>query len=180
MNNKTAFRKGYEPTFSKDIYQVYKSDGYTFSLRDEMGVPLDRRFKVYELQKVLTSEKYTHRNPVRERPLTQQQRRNKHELEDLLEHTVEPLHKKRKTFTGNYFLGKHHNMKIDCYQEYLEHIRNWDNLTEDEHEQLRKWYRDYYQKNKEKERKRYREYYASNSDLEKERVKRIRLSKQDS
>ncbi|KAJ1501797.1 hypothetical protein HMI54_005374 [Coelomomyces lativittatus] len=130
-------------------------------------------YKVYELQKVTAMEKYHHQNPVRETPLTQQQRRNKHEVEYLLEHTVEPLHMKRKKFTGNYFLGKHHNMKIDIYEEYLEHIRNWDNLTEDEHEQLRKWYRDYYQKYKEKERKRYREYYASNSDLEKERVKRI-------
>ena len=125
-------------------------------------------------------ENYTHQNYVRERHLTQQQRRNKRELEDLLEHTVEPLKKKRKTFTGNYFLGYHHKMKINDYKEYLEYIRNWDNLTEDEHEQLRKWYRDFYQKNKETERKRYREYYLSNTDLERERVKRARISKRDS
>ena len=61
-------------------------------------------YKVYELQKVTAVENYTDQNPVRERHLTQQQRRNKRELEDLLEHTIEPLHKKRKTFTGNYFL----------------------------------------------------------------------------
>jgi hypothetical protein len=42
---------------------------------------------------------------VRERPLNQQERRNKREIEDLLEHTNEPLHKKRKIFTGNYFVG---------------------------------------------------------------------------
>jgi hypothetical protein len=180
LNNKTAFRKGYEPTFGKTIYQIDKGDGYSFSLRDEFGVPLDRRYKLYELQKVTAMERYHHQNPVRERPLTQQQRRNKRELEDLLEHTVEPLHKKRKTFTGNYFLGKLHNMKIDSYEQYLGQIRNWDNLNQDEHEQLRKWYRDYYQKNKEKERKRYREYDASNSDVEKERVKRTRSSKDDS
>ena len=101
LNNKTAFCKGYEPTFDKTIYQIYKGDGYSFSLRDEFGVPLDRRYKLYELQKITAMEKYHHPNPVRETPLTQQQRRNKRELEDLLEHTVEPLHKKRKTFTGN-------------------------------------------------------------------------------
>ena len=121
---------------------------------------------------------------VRERPLTQQQRRNKRELEDLLEHTIEPLNKKRRVFTGNYFLGKQHKMKIDSYKEYLEYIQNWDNLTQSEHEELRKWYRDYYQKNKEKERKRYREYYSSNADLEKKRVKvskilRHKLEKRD-
>jgi hypothetical protein len=124
---------------------------------------------------------YNKQNPVRERHLTQQKRQNKRELEDLLEHTVEPRHKKRKTFTGNYyFLGKHHNIKINSYEENLEHIRNWDNLIQDEHEQLRKWFRDYYQKNKEKERKLYRDYFASNTDLEKERVKRARISNQDS
>jgi hypothetical protein len=31
-----------------------------------------------------------------------------------------------------------HNIMIDSYEEYLEHIKNWDNLTQDEHEQLRK------------------------------------------
>lgn len=71
-------------------------------------------------------------------------------------------------------------MKINNYKEYLEYIRNWDNLTQVEQELLRKWYREYYHKNKEKERKRYREYYSLNADLEKERVKRIRLSKEDS
>ena len=104
LKNKTAFRKGYEPTFGKTIYQIYKGDGYTFGLRDEFGAPLVRMYKVYELQKVTVVERYTHQNPVRERHLTQQQRHNKRELEDLLEHTVEPLNKKRKTFTGNYFL----------------------------------------------------------------------------
>jgi hypothetical protein len=93
LNNKAAFRKGYEPTFSKKIYQIYKGDGYSFSLRDEFGALLHRMYKVYELQKVTAMEKYHHQNPVRETPLTQQQRRNKRELEDLLEHTVEPLHK---------------------------------------------------------------------------------------
>ena len=90
LKNKAAFRKGYEPTFGKTIYHIYKGDGYTFSLRDEFGVPLDRIYKVYELQKFTAVENYTDQNPVRERHLTQQQRRDKRELEDLLEHTIEP------------------------------------------------------------------------------------------
>lgn len=65
-------------------------------------------------------------------------------------------------------------LKINNYKEYLEYIQNWDNLTHDEQEQLRQWYRDYYQKTL-KERKRYREYYSSNADLERERVKRARI-----
>ena len=27
MNNKTAFRKGYEPSIGKSVYQIYKCDG---------------------------------------------------------------------------------------------------------------------------------------------------------
>jgi hypothetical protein len=49
-------------------------------------------------------------------------------------------------------------LTINNYKEYLEYIGSWDNLSPDEQEQLRQWYREYYQKNKEKERKRYREW----------------------
>jgi hypothetical protein len=131
LKDKKAFQKGYEPTFSKTIYQIYKGDGYSFNLKTEMGVKLNRNYKVYELQKVSTSEKYNYDHPVRERPLNQQERRNKRETEDLLEYTIEPPHKKRKTFTGNYFVDKKHKMglTINNYKEYLEYIRNWDSLT---------------------------------------------------
>jgi hypothetical protein len=134
LNNKTAFRKGYEPTSSKNVYEIYEGDGYSFNLQNDLRVHLDNRYKIYELQKVYSLEKYHNQNPMRERPLTQQQRRNKREWEELLEHTVEPLHKRRKTFIGDYFLGNHHKMKIDSYEEYLEQRRNWDNLTHDEHD----------------------------------------------
>jgi hypothetical protein len=100
LNNKKAFQKGFEPTFGKTIYQIYKGDGYSFKLQNDMGVKLNRNYKVYELLKVPTSDKFNYNHPVRENPLTQQERRNKRELDDLLEHTVEPLHKKRKIFTG--------------------------------------------------------------------------------
>ena len=57
MNNKTSFRKVYEPTFVKHVYQIYEGDGFTFGLRDEFRVPLDRIYKVYELQKVTAVER---------------------------------------------------------------------------------------------------------------------------
>jgi hypothetical protein len=115
-----------------------------------MGAKLKKNYKVYELQKVSTSEKYNYDISVRERPLNQQERRNKRQIEDLLEHTIEPLHKKRKIFTGNYFVGEKHKMglTINNYKEYLEYIRNWNSLSTDDQEQLRQWYREYYQKNK--------------------------------
>ncbi len=46
-----------------------------------------------------------------------------------------------------------------------------------EQEQLRVWYRTYYNDNKEKERERHREYYSLHSDSEKERVKKAVESK---
>jgi hypothetical protein len=181
LNNKKVFQKGYEPTFSKTIYKIFNGNGYTFNLQSDLGAKLKRSYQAYELQKVSTSEKYNYDQPVRERPLNQQERRNKRELEDLQQYTVEPLNKKRKTFTGNYFVGEKHkmNVTINNYKEYLEYIRKWDRLSQNQQEQLRQWYRDYYQNNKENERKRYREYYSSNSDLEKDRVKRARTSKRD-
>ncbi len=132
MNNKTVFRKG---TFSNDIFQIYKVKDIllAYEMNSEFQLTDGTKFMSYK------RSQYNKQNPVRERHLTQQQRRNTRELE----HTVEPRHKKRKTFTGHYyFLGKLHNININSYEEYLEHIRNWDNLIQDDHEQLRKWYSD--------------------------------------
>jgi hypothetical protein len=85
LKDKKAFQKGYEPTFNKTIYLIYKGDGSSFNLKTDIGVKLNRNYKVYELQKVSTSEKYNYDQPVRERPLNQQERRNKQEIEDLLD-----------------------------------------------------------------------------------------------
>ena len=63
------------------------------------------------------------------------------------------------------------------YKAYLKYIRNWNNHSPAEQEQLRVWYRTYYNDNKEKERERYREYYSLHSDSEKERVKKAVESK---
>jgi hypothetical protein len=37
LNDKRAFQKGYEPTFSKNFYQIYKGDGYSFIIKTDMG-----------------------------------------------------------------------------------------------------------------------------------------------
>ena len=67
---------------------------------------------------------------------------------------------------------------IKTHQAYIQCIKNWDSYSVDEQEQLRKWYRDYYAKNKQAERKRYRDYYAANTEAEKERAKKYKKTKQ--
>jgi hypothetical protein len=63
-------------------------------------------------------------------------------------------------------------LEIINYKAYLKYIRNWNKHSPPVQEQLRAWYRRYYNTNKEKERERYREYYSLHSDSEKGRVKR--------
>jgi hypothetical protein len=96
LKEKKQFQKGYADNFSRQIYHVIQGNGYTLSLQDENGHGLDRKYKYYELSKVTNVEKYLNRQADREKPLTNQQKRNRREIEELLEHTVEPLEKKRK------------------------------------------------------------------------------------
>ncbi len=99
-----TFQKGYEPIFSKTIYLVYSGDGYTFKLQTEEGIKLKRSYKIYELQKLSSSVKYQQDTFIREKPLTHRQKKNRREIAELEEHTVHPSHKKRKVFTGSYFV----------------------------------------------------------------------------
>ncbi len=103
LKEKKQFQKGYADQFSRQIYHVIQGNGYTFSLQDENGHGLDRKYKYYELSKVTKIEKYLNREADRENPLTNQQKRNRREIEELLEHTVEPLQKKRKINSRNFF-----------------------------------------------------------------------------
>jgi hypothetical protein len=68
-------------------------------------------------------------------------------------------------------------LEIINYKVYLRFIRIWNKHSPAEQEQLRGWYRNYYNDNKEKERERYKEYYSLHSDSEKERVKKSRVIK---
>jgi transposase InsO family protein len=104
LKDKMTFQKGYEPIFSKTIYIVHSGDGYTFKLQTEEGIKLKRSYKIYELQKLTSSVKYQHDVSIREKPLTHKQNKNKREIAELEEHTLQPSHKKRKVFTGNYFV----------------------------------------------------------------------------
>jgi hypothetical protein len=99
-----TFQKGYEPMFSKTIYLVYSGDGYTLKLKTEEGIKLKRSYKIYELLKLTSSVKYQQDTTIREKPLTHKRRKNKREIAELEEHTLQPSHKKRKVFTGNYFV----------------------------------------------------------------------------
>ena len=68
-------------------------------------------------------------------------------------------------------------LEIINYKAYLKYIRDWINHSPAEQEQLRVWYRNYYNDNKEKERERYKEYYSLHSDSEKERIRRAESKK---
>ena len=57
-----------------------------FCLQDENGHGLDRKYKYYELLKVTIVKRYLSRQADREKPQTNQQKRNMRELEELLEH----------------------------------------------------------------------------------------------
>ena len=103
LKEKKQFQKGYADNFSRQIYHVIQGNRYTFSLQDENGHGLDRKYKFFELSKVTNVEKYLNRQADRETPLTNQQKRNRREIEELLEHTVEPLQKKRKIISRNLF-----------------------------------------------------------------------------
>jgi outer membrane receptor for Fe3+-dicitrate len=75
LKDKMTFQKGYEPIFSKTIYIVHSGDGYTYKLQTEEGIKLKRSYKIYELQKLTSSVKYQHGTCVREKPLTQRQKK---------------------------------------------------------------------------------------------------------
>ena len=104
LKEKQTFRKGYESKYSNSIYTVVSGNGYSYSISDEEGEILQKNYKYYELQRITYSETFVNEPRQREPTITNKEIRNKREIDDLLEHTVEPLRKKRKTFTGTYFL----------------------------------------------------------------------------
>jgi hypothetical protein len=71
---------------------------------DSNGQELKKTWKYYQLKKIESSETFTVEQVERERPMTNIQRRNKRELDEL-ERIREPETKRRKIFQGTYFLG---------------------------------------------------------------------------
>ena len=103
LREKGTFTKGYEPSYSKPIYTVSNGNGYSYSLVDSNGQELKKSYKYYQLEKIESSETFTVEQVERERPMTNIQRRNKRELDEL-ERIRDPENKRRKVFQGTYFL----------------------------------------------------------------------------
>jgi transposase InsO family protein len=131
--NKTTFQKGYENTYSKQVYKVSDGNHYTYRLTELQGKLLPKSFQYYDLLKVYKIESYTDSASKRDSPPTNKEKKDKRELEDLQEHTMP---KKRKVrFEGNYFLGvKNKQMEIKDYKEYLQMIKQWDQYSTEEQE----------------------------------------------
>ncbi len=103
LKGKKQFQKGYADNCSRHIYHVVLGNGYTFNHQDENRYKLDKKYKYYELHNVSKVEKYFNRQTDREKPLKNQQKRNRREIEELLEHTIEPIQKKYKIISRNLF-----------------------------------------------------------------------------
>ncbi|KAJ2991976.1 hypothetical protein HDV02_003361, partial [Globomyces sp. JEL0801] len=101
---KGAFTEGYEPSYSKSIENVVNGNEYSYSLVDNKGQELKKTYKYYQLEKIEASDVFTNEPAVeRERPMSNKERRNKRELEEL-ERILELKNKRRKIFQGTYFL----------------------------------------------------------------------------
>ena len=103
LKEKQTFRKGYESKYSNSIYTVVSGNGYSYSIADDEGEILQKTYKYYELQRIESAETFATESKEREHVLTNKQRRNKRELEEL-SRIREPANKKRKVFEGTYFL----------------------------------------------------------------------------
>ncbi len=51
-------------------------------------------------------------------------------------------------------------MEIRDYKHFMICLKDWDNHSTEDQEQLRVWYRNYYASHKSKEQERYRNYYT--------------------
>jgi uncharacterized protein YlzI (FlbEa/FlbD family) len=89
---------------SDTIYTVVSGNGYSYSIADDEEEILQKTYKYYELQRITYSEPFVNEPRQWEPTMTNKERHNKREIEDL-EHSVQPLRKKRKAFTGTYFLA---------------------------------------------------------------------------
>ena len=78
-------------------------NGYSYSLVDSNGKELKETYKYYQLKKIEASDTYNNEQVERARPMSNRERRNKRELEEL-KRIPEPKNKRRKIFQGTYFL----------------------------------------------------------------------------
>jgi hypothetical protein len=103
LKDKQTFSKGYEPKYTSAVYTVVSGNGYSFSLSDDKGKVLPKTYKYYELQRIESAETFETERRHREPTITNMERRNKRELQEL-GRIQGPANKKRRTFSGVYFL----------------------------------------------------------------------------
>ncbi|OAJ40065.1 hypothetical protein BDEG_23844 [Batrachochytrium dendrobatidis JEL423] len=103
LKSKQTFRKGYVSKYSNGIYTVVSGNGYSFSISDDNGNVLGKSYKYYELERVEGTETFLIEPRHREPTMTNKERRNKRELQELAR-VQGPANKKRRTFGATYFL----------------------------------------------------------------------------
>jgi hypothetical protein len=103
LKDKQTFSKGYELKYSSTVYTVINGNGYSFSLSDNKGKALPKTYKYYELERVEGTETFLIEPRQREPTMTNKERRNKRELQEL-GRIQGPANKKRRIFSGVYFL----------------------------------------------------------------------------
>ena len=91
---KSTFQKGYEASFSKEIYTVVSGNGYTFQIANNEGFIMKSRYKYFQLQKI--EESLVFQNVVKKRPLPPKKLLNKREIDSLEKNILQPLNKKRR------------------------------------------------------------------------------------
>ncbi|EGF78066.1 hypothetical protein BATDEDRAFT_27285 [Batrachochytrium dendrobatidis JAM81] len=103
LKGKQTFRKGYVSKYSNGIYTVVSGNGYSFSISDDNGNVLGKSYKYYELERVEGTETFLIEPRHREPTMTNKERRNKRELQELAR-VQGPTNRKTKTFGATYFL----------------------------------------------------------------------------
>ncbi|OAJ42502.1 hypothetical protein BDEG_25954 [Batrachochytrium dendrobatidis JEL423] len=83
LKTRQAFRRGYEPKYSHSIYKVISGNGYSYFIADDDGNILPKAYKYYELQRIESTQKFHTKSRQREPRMTNMERRNKRELEEL-------------------------------------------------------------------------------------------------
>ena len=83
LKTRQAFRKGYEPKYSHTIYKVISGNGYSYFIADDDGNILPKAYKYYELQRIESTQRFHTESRQREPRMTNKERRNKRELEEL-------------------------------------------------------------------------------------------------
>jgi hypothetical protein len=103
INPKETFQKGYKPKNSKTVYDVVDGNGYSFILKDPKNHILPTRYKGYELITIPDLEVYKdeYQSVIREKTLTNRQKRMYKEIAELEKHTIHPDAKRQRLHISN-------------------------------------------------------------------------------